>query len=136
MTDIVAKLAHGTNPQYLLEKILRERIYESRYWKESCFGINAASLLDRAYELQYVGGAYANSTPTPFLALALKLLQIFPEREVIREYVVQKEFKYIRALGAFDIRLTWPARDIYQVLEPLLQDGRKLRYRKAGTIGL
>lgn len=30
---------HGTNPQFLIEKILRTRIYESTYWKESCFGL-------------------------------------------------------------------------------------------------
>lgn len=34
-----AKTIHGTNPQYLIEKIIRTRIYESRYWKEECFGL-------------------------------------------------------------------------------------------------
>jgi len=34
-----AKNIHGTNPQYLLEKIIRSRIYESLYWKEDCFGL-------------------------------------------------------------------------------------------------
>jgi len=27
----------GTNPQYLVEKIIRTRIYDCRYWKEECF---------------------------------------------------------------------------------------------------
>ncbi len=31
---------HGTNPQYLVEKIIRTRIYESRYWKEDCFALS------------------------------------------------------------------------------------------------
>ena len=75
-----AKLAHGSSPQLLIEKILRERIFECRYWKERCFGVSAASILDRAYELQYIGGAYANQRPTDFLCLTLKLLQIFPEK--------------------------------------------------------
>lgn len=35
-----AKTIHGTNPQYLIEKIIRTRIYESRYWKEECFALN------------------------------------------------------------------------------------------------
>ena len=35
-----AKTIHGTNPQYLVEKIIRARIYESRYWKEYCFAVN------------------------------------------------------------------------------------------------
>jgi hypothetical protein len=29
----------GTNPQYLVEKIIRSRIYDSRYWKEDCFAL-------------------------------------------------------------------------------------------------
>lgn len=29
----------GTNPQYLIEKIIRTRIYDSLYWKESCFAL-------------------------------------------------------------------------------------------------
>jgi hypothetical protein len=31
---------HGMNPQFLIEKILRTRIYESMYWKEHCFALN------------------------------------------------------------------------------------------------
>jgi pre-mRNA-splicing factor 38A len=33
----------GTNPQYLIEKIIRTRIYDSRYWKEECFGLTGKS---------------------------------------------------------------------------------------------
>ena len=38
------KMIHGTNPQFLIEKILRERIYESIYWREHCFGLNGSFL--------------------------------------------------------------------------------------------
>lgn len=34
-----AKSIHGTNPQYLVEKIIRSRIYDSKYWKEECFAL-------------------------------------------------------------------------------------------------
>ena len=34
-----AKSVRGTNPQYLVEKIIRTRIYESKYWKEECFAL-------------------------------------------------------------------------------------------------
>ena len=34
-----AKSIHGTNPQHLIEKIIRTRVYESRYWKEECFAL-------------------------------------------------------------------------------------------------
>lgn len=26
---------HGTNPQYLIEKVIRSRIYEANYWSQS-----------------------------------------------------------------------------------------------------
>ena len=29
----------GFNPQFLVEKIIRTRIYESRFWKEECFAL-------------------------------------------------------------------------------------------------
>jgi pre-mRNA-splicing factor 38A len=35
-----AKTVHGTNPQYLIEKIIRTRIYDSRFWKEDCFALS------------------------------------------------------------------------------------------------
>jgi len=38
-----ARSVHGTNPQYLVEKIIRERCYESQYWKEKCFGVDGST---------------------------------------------------------------------------------------------
>ena len=40
-----AKSIKGTNPQYLVEKIIRTRIYDSKYWKEQCFGLSCKPLL-------------------------------------------------------------------------------------------
>ena len=62
----------GTNPQYLVEKIIRyffktkffrhldkyifnkfrSRIYDSKYWKENCFALTAELLVDKAMELR------------------------------------------------------------------------------------
>ena len=42
-----AKSIHGTNPQYLVEKIIRSRIYDSQYWKESCFALTAELMVDK-----------------------------------------------------------------------------------------
>ena len=38
-TDPSAVTIHGTNPQFLVEKILRNRIYGANYWKEHCFAL-------------------------------------------------------------------------------------------------
>jgi len=35
-----ARTVKGTNPQYLVEKIIRTRVYESKYWKEECFALS------------------------------------------------------------------------------------------------
>ena len=78
----------GQNPALCLEKGTRERIVESLYWKESCFGLNLATLCDRATALNHVGGTYGISgKPTPFICLSLKLLALAgdKEREIIRE---------------------------------------------------
>ncbi|PGH04937.1 pre-mRNA-splicing factor 38A [Blastomyces parvus] len=153
-------LIRGVNPATLFEKAVRDRITESYYWKEQCFGLNAATLCDRAVELTYIGGTYGLAQkPTPFLCLAFKLLQLSPAKEIVLEYLnfhdpenehvdggerngLEEEqdandgvvkavgdFKYLRALAAFYIRLTFDAADIYKTLEPLLVDYRKLKRR-------
>ncbi|MCJ1362024.1 hypothetical protein MMC16_001126 [Acarospora aff. strigata] len=122
-------LIRGQNPALLMEKAVRDRITESYYWKEQCFGLNAATLCDRAVELTFIGGTYGQQKPTPFLCLAFKLLQLTPEREVVLEYLLNEDFKYLRALAAFYVRLTFDPPDIYKTLEPLLADYRKLKRR-------
>lgn len=131
MANRTVKDAHtikGTNPQYLIEKIIRERIYECRFWKEDCFALTAELLVDKAMELRYIGGTFGgNIKPAPFLCLILKMLQIQPEKEIIIEFIKNDEYKYVRALGAFYLRLTGTSMDCYKYLEPLLNDFRKIR---------
>jgi pre-mRNA-splicing factor 38A len=165
-------LIRGQNPALLFEKGVRERITESYYWKEQCFGLNAATLCDRAADLKFIGGTTGiTGKPTPFLCLAFKLLQLVPEKAIILEYlnfkgedeeedegrnghikaeengevVVQEgeetkkedlnaagklgDFKYLRCLAAFYIRLAWEPVEIYKTLEPLLTDYRKIKRR-------
>ena len=106
----------------------------------------AESLIDKAIEVRFIGGVYSNQRPTEFLCLLLKLLQIQPEKEILVEYLRAEEFKYpfssfimdyidsffyryLRALAALYIRMTFRAVDVYELLEPLLKDYRKLRSR-------
>lgn len=123
-----AKSVRGTNPQYLIEKIIRSRIYDSKYWKEECFALSAELVVDKAMELRFIGGVYGgNIKPTPFLCLTLKMLQIQPEKDIIVEFLRNEDFKYVRALGAFYMRLVGTSLDCYKYLEPLFNDSRKLR---------
>lgn len=130
-TDKRAMHIHGKNPQLLVAKIVRSKVYESYYWKQHCFGLTAESLVDKAVELQYVGGTYGGSRrAAPFLCLLMKMLQIQPDKDVVMEYIHQDEFKYLRALGSFYLRLIGDAAEIYKCLEPMLADYRKLRVRQ------
>lgn len=131
VTDPLARHIHGTNPQNLLEYITRQKIYDTRYWKEECFGLAAVDIAEKAAtQLKAVGGSYGgNSQPTRFLCLVLKMLQIQPDDDVVEELVSNEEFKYVRALGAFYLRLTGRPADIYAQLEPLMNDYRPLRRR-------
>lgn len=140
MADEEAQV-HGTQASHLIEKIVRLKIYEAKYWKEQCFGLNgmddmcvlmfvAKSLVDRAVSLNYVGGTFGgNQRPTKFLCLLLKMLQIQPERDVVLAFISNSTFKYMTVLGAMYLRLTGSAADIYTHIEPLVKDFRRVRLR-------
>lgn len=94
--------------------------------------MTAADVLEKAAKsLTCIGGTMgANQKPTKFLCLVLKLLQLQPDQELIQEEFIQQEhFKYVRALGAFYLRLTGRPADIYTTLEPMYKDFSKLRLR-------
>merc|ERR1719253_2039920 len=129
-TDTSADTVHGGNPQFLVDRIVRLKIYNDLYWKEFCFALTTETLIDRAAELDYVCGTYGGRRrPAKFLCLMLKMLQIQPDEDVILEYIKQPDLKYLRALGVVYLRLTARAKIIYETLEPLFADYRKLRWR-------
>lgn len=95
-TDPAAKSIRGTNPQNLVEKILRSKIYQNTYWKEQCFGLTAETLVDKAMELDHLGGTYGgNRKPTPFMCLVMKMLQIQPEKDIVVEFIKNDDYKYV-----------------------------------------
>lgn len=75
---------------------------------------------------------YGNQVPTPFIACVLKLLQLQPEEEIIRLYLENEDDKYLTCLAAFYTRLVGTPLMIYNLLEPLLLDKRKVRKRLMG----
>ncbi|KAH8162658.1 hypothetical protein CIB48_g5585 [Xylaria polymorpha] len=129
---------NGLNPATIMEKAVRERIVDSYFWKEQCFGVNEADIVDRVVShVSFIGGTYGDSQkPSPFLCLAFKLLQLAPGDDVLEAYLKYggEKFKYLRALACFYVRLTRKAENVYATLEPFLEDGRKLRRRgRAGA---
>jgi pre-mRNA-splicing factor 38A len=45
------------------------------------------------------------------------------------EFIKNEDYKYVRVLGAFYLRLTGRPAEVYQYLEPLYNDYRKVRRR-------
>lgn len=129
---------NGLNPASIMEKAVKERIVDSYFYKDQCFAVNEADIIDRVVEhVSYVGGTTgATQKPSPFLCLAFKLLELGPSDAILAEYMAHggENFKYLRALACFYLRLTRQAKDVYEMLEPFLADRRKLRKKgRAGT---
>lgn len=119
--------------QLIVEKIVRERVYESLFWKEHCPFLDAETILDVIVDrVEYIGGCYGgNQKSTPFLCLFLKICQLQPTPAVLMEYVRQSDFKYLTCLALLYIRMTALPLTIYTILEPFLVDRRKLRVRRS-----
>ena len=128
---------HGMEPQLLIPKVIRERIYESEYWKCNCVAVSFAVTLQKAQKLQFIGGTYGgNHKPTPFISLLLKLLQLGPSPTEL-QMMQDSRSKYAEALLVFYWRLTLPTVQVYEKLEAYYSDYRKLRMRrKDGTFGI
>ena len=131
VTDPLIRSVQGSDPQNLMEYITRQKIYESRFWKEECFGLTAADVMEKtAKSLTCVGGTFGGmGKPTKFLSLTLKLLQLQPDMDLVKTFLEQNHFKYLKVLGAFYLRLTGRPQDIYEMLDPLYASYSKLKYR-------
>ncbi|OEU22210.1 PRP38-domain-containing protein, partial [Fragilariopsis cylindrus CCMP1102] len=131
VTDPVIRSLQGSDPQNLMEYITRQKIYDSRFWKEECFGLTATDVIERAAKsLSCVGGTFGGvGRPTKFLSLTLKLLQLQPSIDIVQAFIEQNDFKYLKALGCFYLRLTGRPQEIYEMLEPFYADYSKLKYR-------
>lgn len=129
---------NGLNPATIMEKAVRDRIVDSYFYKEQCFALNEADIIDRVVEhVNFVGGTIGDSQkPSPFLCLAFKLLELSPSDAIVEEYLSYggENFKYLRALACFYFRLTRKAEHVYPRLESFLEDRRKLRKKgRQGT---
>merc|ERR1712176_266731 len=82
-------------------------------------------------ELKYVAGTVApNTRPTPFLCLVAKMLQIQPDMSIVMTFIQNQDFKYLRCLGMFYLRMVGDSIDIYKILEPYYNDFRKIKYQR------
>ena len=114
VTDPLIRSLQGSDPQNAMEYIVRQKIYETRYWKEECFGLSAADVLEKASELKCIGGSFGpNAKPTKFLCLALKLLQLQPNMELIEQFIAQDHCKPWQRFSE-DVRWIFRTRDVFE----------------------
>ena len=117
--------------------ILRDRVHESLFWTEHCFALTALTLCDKGAALDRWGGYEGGwSRPTPFVCLAVKLLELRPRRDVLDAMIAQPHFKYLRMVAALVLRCSpgmvrtrSQARDAFK---PLFDDMRKTKSRGDG----
>ena len=127
---------HGVDPQHLVEKIVRERIYESAFFREKCDTLDFQKVLMLSTKLDHIGGTFSNTKPVPFICLVLKLLQIQPSEECLSK-LFDSSCKYSVALGLFYYRMIFDAKDCYEKIEKYYVDYRKLKVRNAdGTFSI
>jgi pre-mRNA-splicing factor 38A len=117
-----------------MDKILRQRVEESLYYKQRCFGLNAATLLDVAIELNAVGSLDIGNRPMPFASLLTKLFELRPTREIVEFYISQPRFKYLKLLALLYHRLVF--RDYAYLVSLVDEDYRKVRVYSQGEFSL
>ncbi|KAG9394184.1 Pre-mRNA-splicing factor 38 [Carpediemonas membranifera] len=114
---------HGQDPQFLVDKIVRRKIYDCNFWKVYCTSLEQDTVIHRVLELFYVGGTFgAYEEPSPFLCLLLKLLQVQPPLELVTGIFTRSTNPHVRVLAAMYTRMVAPSAVIYETLEPLLFD--------------
>ena len=70
----------------IIEQIVRNKVYNSSYWKEKCFALTSETIIDNALELEYIGGIISTTNqPSDFICLLVKLIQLNPSEEIIDE---------------------------------------------------
>jgi len=57
------------------------------------------------------------------------MLQIQPAKEIVVEFITNEMHVYARILGAFYMRLVGTSVDVYNYLEPLYNDFRRIRVK-------
>ena len=126
------KTIRNLAPQHLIDAPTRQKIYNSVFYQQYCFGVNLVTFVDRAQLLKGVGGIYGTyKQPSNFICLFLKLLELEPSNNVIEHFLSTRvwQMKHLRLLAALYIRFAYPSDDVYLKLEPLLT-----RYEKVAVL--
>ena len=123
------KTIRNLAPQHLIDAPTRQKIYNSVFYQQYCFGVNLVTFVDRAQLLKGVGGIFGTyKQPSNFICLFYKLLELEPSNNVIDYFLNTRvwQMKHLRLLAALYIRFAYPSNDVYLKLEPLLTHYEKV----------
>ncbi len=127
----------------LIPPSLREKVVKSLSWLQKCATMNLVSVVDAAISLDCVGGVYSDfKTPTMYLCLLYRLLELAPSLDLAASMWSQDYHKYLRVLALHYLRLIATRPEIYvamqsasinaqqTIAEIMHEDYRKLRVRE------
>lgn len=77
-TDKEANAIHGKDPQNLIDYIVRQKVYDTLYWKEHCFGLNPETLIEKAIALDHVGKFQTPPPPPQHFSILTNSRHKFP----------------------------------------------------------
>lgn len=112
----------------IFDTILRNKIYNSKFWKQQLSGVNEETIIDLILKLKYVGGTKSSyKKPTKYICIILKLLHMKIDKNIIMLYLTNDNI-HLKAVAAFYIRLVSDSESIYKILEPLFNNYTNILY--------
>ncbi|CAH2350889.1 pre-mRNA-splicing factor 38 [[Candida] railenensis] len=123
-----------TNLSHIVERIVRDRILDSLFYKQYLYLTNESTILPIIIQnVKYLAGTDAMGRPSPFICCLLRLLELKPSREIVELCLNQSQFKYLTAIMLTYVRFAFATTEgdveIYQLLESFYPDYRKLRFQ-------
>ena len=89
-----------------IDPITKEKVVRSLYWTQRCARLDVLGVCEAAIDLQFVGGVVGEyRTPTPYLCLLYRLLELGPTTETIEAMWKQEVHKYLRVMALHYARL-------------------------------
>lgn len=109
---------------------VEQRIIHSRFYQSQCSRVEWSNFEELVNaNVGYIGGCRPDP-PAPFLCLLIRLKQLRPGRDQLREFLSPTASAYVRVLVATLVRMTIRQGPlVYELLDPLLSDYRIVRVR-------
>jgi pre-mRNA-splicing factor 38A len=123
----------ATNFATLIDLVTKDKIVRSLYWTTKAARLEILPLVELVVDLQYIGGVFGEyRTPTPYMCLMYRMLQLAPAPELVATMWQQDVHKYLRVFALHYLRLVAGKKDQVAIddLPLFIDDVMGLDYRK------